>query len=323
MTDDGLRLLLDRSWGQEVIHQLVLRELLEHTSLATDLGLWGQPDPPAVLYEPFGGLFDLALALADRTPRVLIELKVGADLGDRQRLRQRARATELATPRVYILLGPSFFMVSNEPDARNIGCPELATSIRRAVMALDGAIGEVGRAYADRLDVDAAAWTAEHDRRANSGIDLFRLYTEIAAAWPVEVHPSKATNRGGPDWILNADAWKTSDSAGWESAQFYWEIVNGRTRFKIHWAGDAALRLLARARYRGALELAAGELGEPVSRTRAKAGAYMTALELSEDARDAVLADGRVDALLSRRLYDRATALFRRSLELLPAVAGE
>ena len=40
----GLRLLLDRSWGQEVIHQLVLRELLAHTSLEMDLGLWERSD---------------------------------------------------------------------------------------------------------------------------------------------------------------------------------------------------------------------------------------------------------------------------------------
>jgi hypothetical protein len=34
----------------------VLRELLEHTQLARQLGIWAGPGQPVARYEPFGGL---------------------------------------------------------------------------------------------------------------------------------------------------------------------------------------------------------------------------------------------------------------------------
>jgi hypothetical protein len=317
---DGLRLLIDRGWTQEVVHQLVLRELLERTGLAAALGLWQGATAPRVWYEPYRGLFDLALA--DTLPRVLIELKVGADVGEHQRRRQRERAAVLACPRVYVLLGTAYFAALDEPDARNIGVPELAVAIRTSLPGNDGSVGDLGRAYLERLEADAVAWQAEHDPTSASGLDLFRLYVEMASAWPVEVRPTKVTHPGGPDWIINADAWTKSDVPSWEPATFYWEMVNGRTRFKVHWEGEIAHRLGARTAYREALERAAKELGEPVGRTRTRTGKYMTALELASDARDEILVGGRVSPERSRALYDRATALFRRALELLPEGEG-
>lgn len=298
-----------------MVHQLVLRDLLNQTTLAHALGLWDRPDPPVVRYEPFSGLFDLSLE--DVATTTLIELKVGAEVGAYQRDRQRQLATRLSVPRVYLLLGPAFFMALTEPDARNIGTPELALAVRHSVADVEGAIGELGRAYADRLEADALAWTATHDPASTSGLDYMRIYREIAAAWPVAATPSTATNPGGRDWILGADAWTTSHAPGWGPAQFYWEIVNGRTRFKLHWGGDVAQRRPARAGFRAALELAGAALGESVARTRAKLGGYMTAAEFAEDARVEVLVDGRVDAERARRLYDRATAVFLRALDLL------
>lgn len=318
---DGLSLLLERAWGQEVVHQLVLRELLQRTDLAAVLGLWASPEPPTVMYEPFGGLFDLALP--SDSPRILIELKVSADLGDNQRARQHERAVTLLAQRVYILLGPSYFMALDEPDARNIGAPDLAHAIRSLAGIEDITVRELAAAYVQRLEADAAGWGSMHEARSTSGLDLFRLYAEMAAAWPVTVRPIKVTHHGGPDWIINANAWTTSAAAGWAGARFYWEMVNGRTRFKIQWEGDEALRMTARNAFRDALEAAARELGVPASRTHARAGAYMTALELAGDARDEVLVDGRVDAERSRGLYDRATAVFRRSLDLLPQLVGD
>jgi hypothetical protein len=313
---DGLRLLIERAWTQEVVHQLVLRELLERTSLATALGLWQGDTAPRVWYEPYRGLFDLALA--DELPTVLIELKVGADVGEHQRRRQRERASELGCPRVYFLLGTAFFAALDEPDARNIGVPELVAAIRSSLDGQEGAVGDLGRAYLERLDADALAWQAEHDPTSRSGLDLFRLYVEMASAWPIEVRPTKVTHPGGPDWIINADAWTKRHVPGWEPATFYWEMVNGRTRFKLLWEGDVTQRLEARTEYRAALERAARELREPVGRTRTRAGKYMTALELAGDARDEVLVEGRVSSERSRALYDRTTALFLRALELLP-----
>ena len=48
----------------------------------------------------------------------------------------------------------------------------------------------------------------------------------------------------------------------------------------------------------------------------------MTALELTGDVRDEVLVDGRVSAEKARQLYDRATRLFHRALELVPSLAA-
>jgi hypothetical protein len=315
---NGLQLLLDRAWTQEVVHQLVLRELLEGTGLAAVLGLWQGDTAPRIWYEPYRGLFDLAIG--GESPEVLIELKVGADLGEHQRRRQRDRASELACPRVYVLLGTAYFAALDEQDARNIGVPELAAAITTSLDGQGGAVGDLGRAYLQRLEADAVAWQAEHDPTSGSGLNLFRLYVDMAASWPVEVRPTKVTHPGGPDWIINADAWTKRDVPGWERATFYWEMVNGRTRFKLLWEGDVAQRLDARTAYREALERAARELAEPVGRTRTRAGKYMTALELASDARDEVLVEGRVSPERSRALYDRATTLFLRALELLPYV---
>ena len=95
-------------------------------------------------------------------------------------------------------------------------------------------------------------------------------------------------------------------------------MVNGRTRFKLHWDGDERLRLVARNGFREALEHAASELAVPVARARAKAGAYMTSLELAGDARDEIVVEGRVSPELSLALYRRATAVVERALEILP-----
>jgi len=315
---DGLSLLLELGWGQERLHQLVLRELLARTRLATVLGLWSDSEQPNVMYEPFGGLFDLALA--DGAPRVLMEIKVSADLGDHQRDRQRAKGLELGLSRAYILLGPSFFAGQDEVGARNIGIPELAKAIEESLPSPETPLGQLGLTYLRRLAADVRSWTAEHDARSTSGLDLFRLYAEMTAAWPVDVRPTKVTHHGGPDWIVNADAWTMGAKDGWECADFYWEMVNGRTRFKLHCEGDENLRLEARNGFREALERAASELAVPVARTRAKAGAYMTSLELLDDARDEVLVDGRVSAERSLALYQRATAVFERALEILPTL---
>ena len=112
--------------------------------------------------------------------------------------------------------------------------------------------------------------------------------------------------------------WPTWVACGAMAAPSRGEMVNGRTRFKLLWEGDVAQRLDARTAYREALERAAKELAEPVGRTRTRAGKYMTALELASDARDEVLVEGRVSPERSRALYDRATTLFLRALELLP-----
>ncbi len=318
MNETGLDLLLDRSWQQEVIHQLVLRELLRETAVGRALSLWSDEVAPTVLYEPFRGLFDLALA--DTEPRMLIELKVGAELGDQQRARQRVRATELGTPRAYVLLGQSFFMALEEPDARNIGTPELAVAIRTALDGVEGPIADLGSAYLARLEVDARRWDEGHESTASTGLDLFRLYRDMAAAWPVETRPSKATHPGGVDWIINGNAWTTIDRPGWELAEFYWEMVNGFVRCKFYWRGADGMRLHARTAYRSALEAAAEELGEVVRRTRTKLGRAMTGIEILADGRAFVLVDGQVSSVRSRELYDRTTALFRLALERLPDI---
>lgn len=220
-----------------------------------------------------------------------------------------------------MLLGQSFFAAEEEPDARNIGVPELAAAIKATVVALTGAVADLGGAYLQRLEADAARWSGDYDPRSNEGLDLFRFYAEMAAAWPVDVRPKKVTHRGGPDWIINVDTWTKAEVPGWEQAEFYWEMVNGRTRFKIHWAGDESLRMPMREAYREALEQAAAEIGEPVGRTRRKPGAYMTALELVGDARDEVLINGRVDAARSRALFERASTLSARALDLIAPVS--
>jgi hypothetical protein len=116
---------------------------------------------------------------------------------------------------------------------------------------------------------------------------------------------SKATHPGGIDWIINGNAWTRPATPGWEPAEMYWEMVNGRMRFKFYWRGDEAMRLTARTAYRAALEQAAEELGVEARRTRTVLGRTMTGLELSVDGRTELIVNGRVDPERSRALYER------------------
>lgn len=304
----GIDLLLMRGWGQEVIHQLVLRELFAETDLANRLELWSRPTHPRVVYEPLRGLFDLALA-DGRDLRVLIELKAATEVGENQRGRQLANAAEAGATRVYILLGVGFWAITKEPGVRYIGLPELGEAVAAVAQGQMGALGELARAYAARLRMATDLWVRPLDRANSDPTNMLRFYEGIAAAWPVTTRPYRATNQSGPEWILNADAWTSPPLPGWEPGRLYWELVNGRVRFKVEWRGERELRMSARNDFRRALEAAAAELGTPVRATRAKSGHWMTAAELPEDAYDLVV-DGQVDPARARRLYDRATELF-------------
>jgi hypothetical protein len=109
----GLILLLDRLWGFESTHKLVLAEFFRHTELARSVGLWERDARPRVVVEPDRGIFDLALA-TDTGITTLVELKFGAESSRDQRGRQRAWAQSTGADRAYILLGTSFFEIERE-----------------------------------------------------------------------------------------------------------------------------------------------------------------------------------------------------------------
>jgi hypothetical protein len=312
----GLKLLLERLWGQEITHEQVLAELFHHTELARVLGLWARDSRPGVIVEPDRGIFDLALLDEVGTARKYIELKFAAASGSDQRARQRAFAEATGAERAYILLGTSFFEIDREPGVRYLGVPELLAGL--AATAADGALGELQAAYAERLARDAAAWSGMHDPASASHVAILRLYQSIADAWPVDVHPYRATNRGGPDWILNGDAWTTLPLAGWEQARFYWEISGGRVRFKLQWDGPEDDRRRARDSYERALLAAGQEVTIPVERTRRVSGHYMSAAQLPCLVREYVVVDGEVSTERARHLYHDATAVFQAALKRLP-----
>lgn len=180
MPAGGLELLLDRLWGQEVAHQLVLAEFLRHTDLARHLGLWTGDDQPSVVVEPSRGIFDLGLNRG-LTPVVFIELKFGAESGPNQRARQRAWAEAASARRVYILLGTAFFEIPREDGVQYLGVPDLMTGI--VASTATGAVGELAAVYLARLERDAGAWSGEHDPGTANSVAILRLYQEIASAW--------------------------------------------------------------------------------------------------------------------------------------------
>ena len=149
--------------------------------------------------------------------------------------------------------------------------PELLAGL--AATAADGALGELQAAYAERLALDAAVWSGAHDPASTNHVAILRLYQAIADAWPVDVHPYRATNPGGPDWILNGDAWTTLPLAGWEQARFYWEIAGGRVRFKLQWEGPKAIDGAHATRTSGRSWRPAGTSGSPSNGRGASAAA--------------------------------------------------
>jgi hypothetical protein len=310
----GLALLLDRLWGQEATHKLVLAELFRRTDLANRLGLWSNDDRPEVAIEPGRGIFDLAL-FRDRAIVVAIELKFGAQSGQDQRDRQLKWAEDANARRAYILLGTSFFEIPRDDGVLYIGVPDLLTAM--CSLAAEEAVGELARAYASRLSQDASAWTGDHDPEAATGVAILRLYGEIGATWPVHARSYRATNRSGPDWILNPDAWTTVDIPGWEAAQFYWEIAGGQVRFKLEWKGDPSVRNMARDAYLHALGIAAREASVEIQRSVRRPGRWMTAAKLPGVVTELVLVEGRVDPDRARKLYDDADAVFSRAVDNL------
>jgi hypothetical protein len=303
-------------WRQEITHEHVLAELFHHTDLARVLGLWDRDTRPRVAIEPARGIFDLALLDVSGTALVYIELKFAAASGWDQRKRQGAFAEAARAQRAYILLGTSFFEIDREPEVLYLGVPELLSGL--AATAADGALGELQAAYAERLAGDAAVWSGAHDPASGSHVAILRLYQAIADAWPVDVHPYRATNPGGPDWILNGDAWTTLPLAGWEKARFYWEIAGGRVRFKLQWEGHEGDRRRARDTYERALLEASRATGIEVERTRRVSGRYMSAAQLPYLVREFVVVEGVVSSERARRLYDEATAVFQAALERMP-----
>jgi len=317
----GLGLLLDRGWGQEVVHRLVLRELLASTDLATRLGLWSDPRRPTVLYQPLRGLFDLGLAEEDRV-RVLIELKATTGVVEGQRRRQQVAAEDLGVVRAYILLGVGFWASHQETGIPYIGVPGLHVAVESVAREADGAVGDLARTYARRLAQEAAAWTRDPDQDEGA-TGLLRTYTDIAAAWPVEARPFRVTNRAGPDWILNPNAWTAPELRGWEQGRVYWELVNGRVRYKVEWRGAQTRGLQARDAFRRALDASSVETGIPFRATRRRAGRGITAGEFPEDAAATIVVNGRVDPALARDLYEEAMRLFQRAIALLEPLPDE
>jgi hypothetical protein len=176
-------------------------------------------------------------------------------------------------------------------------------------------------AYAERIAQDAVVWSGAHDPASASHVAILRLYQAIADAWPVDVHPYRATNPGGPDWILNGDAWTTLSLAGWEEARFYWEIAGGRVRFKLQWDGLEDDRRRARDTYERELLEAGRDTGIQVERTRRVRGRFMSAAQLPYLVREYVVIDGAVSTERARRLYDEATAVFQAALKHVPPLA--
>jgi hypothetical protein len=318
--------LIGSLFGQEVFHQLVLQELLASSDLAQRLGIWAGVQPPVVVYEPRRGLFDLGLAMfapgAEGQVEVYLELKVGSHLEAGQLQRQRDGAGQ--APRVYLLLGATYFRWRDLGDATVLGLVELAAAVTEVGGSFTGSVGELARVYGDRLGHEARRWLEPMDPAGNwDALDYFRFYAEIAPTWPVPVNIYPVTNRSGQQYVLNPpSAWARPAAREWHDGQVYWEIINARLRFKLTWDGPAAERNARRQEWREALRNGAADCGETLEEPRSTAGRAMTAGELGGDLRPRLIHDGRLDLVESRILYDRASALFDNAFGHLEGRSG-
>lgn len=304
-------------YGQEVFHQLVLQELLGFSDLAQQLGIWQYAQPPAVVYEPRRGLFDLGLAQfaagADAPVEVYLELKVWSQLEAGQFQRQRDGAGSVSV--AYLLLGPTFFRWQHLPGFRFIGLSELAEAVSSIGRSYGGSVGDLARAYGARLTEEAKRWSEPLDpARLWDALDHFRFYAEIAPTWPVDVQVYPVTNRSGQQYVLNTPtAWRRPGAPGWTDADVYWELIDARLRFKVT-TPHVEQRKRLRDGWRRALRAAAIGLGETLIEPRSASGRSMTAAELGGDVRADLLRDGAVDADEARKLYDRASTLFAEAV---------
>jgi hypothetical protein len=309
-------------YGQEVFHQLVLQELFGFSDLAQRLGIWHYTQPPAVVYEPRRGLFDLGLAQfaegADAPVEVYLELKVWSQLEAEQFRRQHEGAGSV--PVVYLLVGPTFFRWQHLPAPRFIGLSELAEAVSSIGQGYGGSVGDLARAYGARLTEEAKRWSQPLDPAGPwDALDHFRFYAEIAPNWPVDVQIYPVTNRSGPQYVLNTPtAWRRPDAAGWTDADVYWELIDARLRFKVT-TPHVEQRKLLREGWRSALRAAAKRLGEALTEPRSASGRSMTAAELGGDVRADLLRGGAVEPEEARRLYDRASILFAEAVAEIEA----
>jgi hypothetical protein len=227
--------------------------------------------------------------------------------------------------RAYLLLGPTYFRWRDLREATVLGLTEVAAAVESVGATYTGSTGELARVYGERLRQEAQRWSQPMDPAVQwDALDYFRFYAEIAVAWPVPVNIYPVTNRSGQQYVLNApSAWAHPSAPEWRDGRVYWEIVNGRLRYKLTWDGPTAERYAKRQAWREALRRGAAECGETLDQPRSSGGRAMTAGELGGDLRPFLVHDGQVDIGECRGLYDRATAVFRSAFRLLEGQAGQ
>ena len=308
-------------FDQEVLHQKILETLLGRTQLARRLGIWNEDRIPRVHHEPERGCFDIGLSVDDGERSVLIELKAEAHLTEKQFEAQGklVAASGGKASRAYILLGPAFFCWKGrlkEAHLVLVGAKALCLSLEAVLeergqgpdRELASGYLAVLRRYQDSHPVDGAYRSLKDWVES----DFMRFYSEMLNAWgvPGKIYP--VTHRGGQDLIMNAtDEWlelKGTDFTG----QIFWEVVNGKVRFKIHYVGPKDRRKRVRERCRQSFEEAARQFGFEVRRI-GRVGVDMTIIELKEDSRDEVLREGRMIEELARGLLSRCRNLHREA----------
>lgn len=333
MSSNGVDLVLHLLWGQEVLHQKLLRELFEETDLAVALGLWNESERPSVRCEPVEQLFDLGLLSPGKTS-TYIELKVRGTLSAKQEDEQREFAKKKQAPRAYILLGPSYFcwrsqFSKNKHPATVVGPEQLAQALREELANIaDEALKTVATTYLHRLESLIRGYQQPHPRNKadewrESDLRVYRFLDELGSHWPSAASVYPMHRRDGKARILNPRPERDRQRilVSQTPAIIYWEIVEDVVRFKVNVADEyKARRQAVRRDCRAALLEAAEQLKLVLSPINGKTGKSTSLAQLQGNVRAAVLDDdGKVDAMQARQLFARCERLLKEMVKRLSA----
>ena len=286
----GIDLLLRTAIDYERTHQLALFTLLSKSSLPAYLvGTANSAASPAVLWEPEGQLFDLAVV--DGAKTTYIELKMWSGLSDSQQKRQHGFLLKNGGLGLYILLGTSWFEHSTDSIAGSFGGIATKTGYEEVISALNRLmvapgqspdVYELALAYRNALQEQMDKLLTAFKTPDGSKLFFYSMYHEIQKRLKsVETAIYTVNNPGGPVYILNCSDHWLPFSIGQLAGELYYEVVNGRLCIKFHSEATDKDKYTIRDRVRKAIKGVLGQKYRIVDSGRL--GAYMTACQIDHD----------------------------------------
>lgn len=318
---NAIDLLLQKGMNYELVHQLVIFQLLEEEIFSQCL--LGKGRYSFVEWEPVNGLFDLKIE-KDGHP-LYIEMKMWSSLSDSQISGQVEYINKNpASDFCYLLLGTSWFekdqvalaRVAQRPVAR-IGYNKLMSAIREFLRQENKADGlrELAVTYLRELEKQFQFITSHTSPETDEKLYFYGLYKQLRECVPsLKSEIYTVNNRGGEVYILNfMELWKNFQYKEY-SGQLYYELVNGRLCMKMNCSADEAGKRMIRDAVRGTLKRVFRD--DFALQDSGRIGTSMTACQALHDFKDLAMINKSIEIM---RIIESKHLAALEMLRTLPA----